>query len=337
MARRLRNLNAPSGVWAGILGTPYVGTLAELIPSTGEYGPGYAYDSLELPADNGKEIRGLITTWPTLGTLTAFEDTSFEYDGASDTFAFQLYVDGVAVGTPQTVTITIGGATVSPTTGSAFASGYAPTVAQGSALVLSPAAGRAEVTGYAPAVTAPNALAPSAGQALATGHAPALSQPATLSPASGRAGATGYAPVLALPRTASPTAGQALATGHTPTITQGAAGVSPAAGHALTTGYAPTVTHPQGVSPTAGRLDLSGYAPIVVQGVTVSPTTGRVELSSYAPTLAQGGALTLSPAAGRAEYHGHAPAVSTVEARVIPLGPRRGLSLSSGRALPLRW
>ena len=94
---------------AVVVGDPGLGVLAESVPSTGEHGAGYLYDSLE-PADTGKEVRGLITTWPTLGTLTAFEDSSFEYDGASDTFAFQMYVDGAAVGTPQTVTVTVGAA-----------------------------------------------------------------------------------------------------------------------------------------------------------------------------------------------------------------------------------
>ena len=93
---------------AVVVGVPGLGVLAELVPSTGEHGAGYLYASLEFPADNGKEVRGLITTWPTLGTLTAFEDSSFEYDGPTDTFAFQMYVDGVATGTPQTVTVTVG-------------------------------------------------------------------------------------------------------------------------------------------------------------------------------------------------------------------------------------
>lgn len=95
---------------AVVVGVPGLGVLAEQVPSTGEHGAGYLYASLEFPADAGKEVRGLITTWPTLGTLTAFEDSSFEYDGPSDTFAFQMYVDGVAVGTPQTVTVTVGSA-----------------------------------------------------------------------------------------------------------------------------------------------------------------------------------------------------------------------------------
>ena len=95
---------------AVVVGVPGLGVMAELVPSTGEHGAGYLYASLEFPADNGKEVRGLITTWPTLGTLTAFEDSSFEYDGPTDSFAFQMYVDGVATGSPQTVTVTVGAA-----------------------------------------------------------------------------------------------------------------------------------------------------------------------------------------------------------------------------------
>lgn len=107
MPRLLRNLNASAADWSDILGSPYVGVLGSLIPTTGEHGGGYAASSVE-PEDANKEIRGLVTTWPTLGTLFAFEDTSFTYDGESDTFAWQMYVDGVAVGSPQTVTITVG-------------------------------------------------------------------------------------------------------------------------------------------------------------------------------------------------------------------------------------
>lgn len=100
--------SSPLIAGAVVVGQHGLGVLAENIPSTGESGAGYAHASLEFPGDSSKEIRGLITTWPTLGTLTVFEDTSFEYAGSSDTFAFQLYVDGGAVGTPQTVTLTIG-------------------------------------------------------------------------------------------------------------------------------------------------------------------------------------------------------------------------------------
>lgn len=95
---------------AVVVGVPGLGVLAEAVPSTGEHGAGFLYASLAFPGDNGKEVRGLITSWPTLGTLTAFEDSSFEYDGPTDAFAFQMYVDGVAVGTPQAVTMTVGAA-----------------------------------------------------------------------------------------------------------------------------------------------------------------------------------------------------------------------------------
>lgn len=104
----LRNLNQ-SASGQRILGTCKSGVLAELIPSTGDQGPAYTYNDLTLPADNGKEIRGFILTWPSAGTLFAWEDTSFTFIGPDGvyTFTYQLYVNGVATGSPATVTITI--------------------------------------------------------------------------------------------------------------------------------------------------------------------------------------------------------------------------------------
>lgn len=93
-----------------LIGETGLGVLGAAIPSTGDSGAGYAYNDLSLPADNAKEICGRITTWPALGTLTAFEDTSFEFTGpdGSHSFQYQLYVDGVATGSPSTVALTIG-------------------------------------------------------------------------------------------------------------------------------------------------------------------------------------------------------------------------------------
>ena len=93
-----------------VVGDAGQGVLAQLIASAGDYGPGYAYSSLSFPADNGKRIRGVITARPALGTLTAFEDTSFTYVGpnGTHTFQYQVYVDGIALGGPQTGTINVG-------------------------------------------------------------------------------------------------------------------------------------------------------------------------------------------------------------------------------------
>lgn len=112
----LRNLNR-SFVRGRICGTPHSGVLGSLIQSTGDDGAAYTYSRLSLPADNNKEIRGQIVTWPSAGTLYAYEDTSFTFaapDG-SYTFEYQLYVDGVSVGSPETVQLEIGaaGATIS--------------------------------------------------------------------------------------------------------------------------------------------------------------------------------------------------------------------------------
>lgn len=96
---------------AYVYGVGSLGVLAENIPSTGDAGPSFLFNDLSLPADNGKEICGRITTWPTNGTLVADENGAFIYtpfsDGA-DSFAYQLKVDGVDVGVPVTVGLQAG-------------------------------------------------------------------------------------------------------------------------------------------------------------------------------------------------------------------------------------
>lgn len=147
----LRNLNSADAAWANIIGTPFAGVLAEDVPSTGENGAGYLYDSLSFPSDTGKHVRGRIVTWPTNGTLVAYEDSSFVYDGTSDTFEFQLYVDHVAVGSPTTITLNVGGASVQPTgisSAEAFGSALATWQAQvtTSSIVSAEAFGTALIT-----------------------------------------------------------------------------------------------------------------------------------------------------------------------------------------------
>ena len=93
-----------------LIGETGLGVLGSAIPATGDNGAGYAYNDLSLPADNSKEICGRITTWPSAGTLFAYEDTSFDFtapDGAYS-FQYQLYVDGVATGSPTTVNLQVG-------------------------------------------------------------------------------------------------------------------------------------------------------------------------------------------------------------------------------------
>jgi len=121
----LRNLNQ-SSAGRRILGTPKTGVLAENIPEFGDDGAGYAFKSLSFPADNGKEICGTITTWPSAGKLVAYEDTSFEFSDAPDDlywFEWQLKVGMVPVGDPVRVDLRVG--TVTHTATGALASGAA--------------------------------------------------------------------------------------------------------------------------------------------------------------------------------------------------------------------
>lgn len=82
----------------GLLASLYAGhgVRGDDVPDDGESGPAPLYEAITLPTDNDVECRLLITRWPTEGTLTIAEDSSFTYDGDPDYFEGRLYFDGIA-------------------------------------------------------------------------------------------------------------------------------------------------------------------------------------------------------------------------------------------------
>lgn len=93
-----------------------LGVLGSAIASSGTNGPGFGYPSVQ-PADLASELRFEIIAFPA-GPLDAAEDTSFSYSGASATFTFRKWrdgvLDGVGVAMLNTGTVpTVSGVTVS--------------------------------------------------------------------------------------------------------------------------------------------------------------------------------------------------------------------------------
>lgn len=88
------------GLPLGITGTHYgaaaLGVPGASVPTEGLNGASYLRGGLSSPADDATEVRGVITRWPTLGTLVAQEDGSFSYTGATDYAEYRLYVAGPA-------------------------------------------------------------------------------------------------------------------------------------------------------------------------------------------------------------------------------------------------
>ncbi len=121
----LRDLNVGTS-GRRVCGTPKLGVRGAAIPSTGQHGPSIIYPSLSLPADANKFYRARILTWPARGVLRVYEDGSLDYDGTGvfepQTFTFQLYENGVAIGGTLTGTLDTGatyevyGVSVTPST-----------------------------------------------------------------------------------------------------------------------------------------------------------------------------------------------------------------------------
>lgn len=122
-----------------LIGNTGLGVIGSLIPSEGDNGAALAYNDLSLPADADKEIRIEILTRPSAGTLFVNEDTSFTFSGPDGaySFSYRLYVDGVATGSPVTVSLSVG--LVTHSTSGALSAGAATvtgTVSRTGAVVL---------------------------------------------------------------------------------------------------------------------------------------------------------------------------------------------------------
>ncbi len=172
-----------------VIGGTGLGVLAENIPPDGDNGPSFLYSDVSLPGDNGKEIRCQIVAWPSAGTLVVYEDGSFEFSGAPDgiySFSYQLYVDGVAIGSPVTVSFSVGAVNGSASGVLATVTFTAPqATANGTSVVHGSAAGNlASITIFPPNATA---MATANGDAVAFGALQAISLTVPMATATGTA------------------------------------------------------------------------------------------------------------------------------------------------------
>lgn len=115
MSLRIDTTELISGAY--VVGDTGLGVVGADVPASGEHGPSFLYNDLALPADAGKEVRGLIVTPPSSGSLFAHEDGSFEFTGSSAgaySFTYRLFVDGADMGTASaSFTVGAGGITAS--------------------------------------------------------------------------------------------------------------------------------------------------------------------------------------------------------------------------------
>jgi len=110
---------------ACVLGNTGLGVRGDAIPSTGVSGPPPLYSDIALPGDAAKEIRMLVTSWPSGLVIDLAEDSVFTASGPTGIYvvAYDLYVDGANVGSTS-FTIYIG---VHRPSGDVTTGGWTPT------------------------------------------------------------------------------------------------------------------------------------------------------------------------------------------------------------------
>lgn len=82
-----------------VFGVGNFGILFDDVPTTGENGPSILLNDGGV---SGDRVRALVTRWPINGTLLAYEDGSFDYQGTADSFDYDDYING-AVNNSNTV------------------------------------------------------------------------------------------------------------------------------------------------------------------------------------------------------------------------------------------
>lgn len=102
-----------TGICVGGSGLGVKGSVIRATTATGTHGPGLLYDDWDSAADDNKEFRAFITSWPAGATLFVHEDGSFSLTGAdgSYTIGYRLDIDGVSQGTASE-TVNLGVLTV---------------------------------------------------------------------------------------------------------------------------------------------------------------------------------------------------------------------------------
>jgi len=153
---------------ACLVGNRGLGVRGDAVPSSGDSGPAPLYNDITLPADAAAEVRALVLTLPSAGTLAVYEDSSFVFAGAPDgtyTWTYQAYKDGATLGSPNTVTLTVGAAVLA---GAATASAASAGTLTTQIRIAATAAATAAASG---ALTAPGSglAAAAAAQASASG------------------------------------------------------------------------------------------------------------------------------------------------------------------------
>jgi hypothetical protein len=196
----LRNLNQRAS-GRRICGTSHIGIKGSLIPA------GSAIRNLDTPADDNKEYKLRLLTWPASGSLFMYEDGTSVFIPAADgtyTATGQIAENGIDIGSPVTITYQSGvaGTTVACSVGAAAAAGVSASVQRN--VTVSCGTGAASAGGLAATIastTTDTTIAFGVGAASASGAAANIYQGMTIAALVGNAMAAGASATIHMNQT----------------------------------------------------------------------------------------------------------------------------------------
>lgn len=303
-----------------VFGVGSLGVLAEDIPSTGDSGPSFLFSDLVFPADNGKEICGTITTWPTYGVLVANEDGSFNYSGAPDgshSFGYQLKVDGAPVGPETFEYIQVGSVpvTIPCNVGSAVDIPLSATVS--SPQTVQCAQGAASALGLTASVYSDQLIASGVGLASATGLSATIATGQVITCSVGTSSATGYQANVASAQTLVCSSGVASASGLQASLVSGQA-IGCLTGTANATGAQASIISAQNIECSVAVGSATGITALITSGQAVACNLGVAAASSSACIISS--AVILPCAVATADAQGLTASVEITIAGTIACG-----------------
>lgn len=226
--------------------------------------------------------------------------------------------DGTLINGPvdnsQWVYYSDGGVEVSPTTATAVASSFNPSITSGVNVVTT--TGQSSVSSYNLIISTGVQVGVTAAHSTAQAFAPVLISGAAVSPSLAESSATANNPAIQTGVSVHPSAAVSSASSSNPTITTSdVVNITPTASAAIVTALSPFISAGASVTPNTAQIAATAYNPSAGSAAVVSPTIAAAIASANDPGISSGASAI--PATALSESQAPSPTIRTGVAVII--------------------